>query len=207
VSGPFWKGRLGFVDLAGLARHRARHNDWVSGPTPAIAAVVRAGVAHEVHQIGHDPAVSAYGQEAADALGVEPERVFKTLVSTVGGQLVVAVVPVTGELSLKALAAALSAKSAEMAGPSTAQRSTGYVVGGISPIGQKRLLPTVSSSPPSGSGSGSSVRRLSRGGGCQYPEDAWPHHPHHCQRHGQECARAGRGPGQAERIRQRALNQ
>ncbi len=115
----------------------------MSGPTPAIAAVVRAGVAHEVHQIGHDPAVSAYGQEAADALGVEPERVFKTLVSTVGGQLVVAVVPVTGELSLKALAAALGAKSAEMADPSTAQRSTGYVVGGISPIGQKRPLPTV----------------------------------------------------------------
>jgi Cys-tRNA(Pro)/Cys-tRNA(Cys) deacylase len=115
----------------------------VKGPTPAIAAVVRAGVVHEVHQVGHDPTVTAYGQEAADALGVEPGRVFKTLVGSVGGRLVVAVVPVSGELSLKALAAALGAKNAEMADPAVAERSTGYVVGGISPVGQKRRLPTV----------------------------------------------------------------
>ena len=112
-------------------------------PTPAIAAAVRAGVTHEVHLIKHDPSVTAYGQEAAEALGVEPGRVFKTLVNSVDGKLVVAVVPVTGELNLKALAVAMGAKSAEMADRATAERSTGYVTGGISPIGQKRRLPTV----------------------------------------------------------------
>jgi Cys-tRNA(Pro)/Cys-tRNA(Cys) deacylase len=112
-------------------------------PTPAVAAVVRAGVAHTVHEVGHDPTVIAYGKEAAGALGVEPGRVFKTLVASVDGKLVVAVVPVTGELSLKALAAAVGAKTAEMAEAATAERATGYVVGGISPIGQKRHLPTL----------------------------------------------------------------
>jgi Cys-tRNA(Pro)/Cys-tRNA(Cys) deacylase len=112
-------------------------------PTPAVAAVVRAGVAHTVHEVGHDPTVTAYGKEAAGALGVEPGRVFKTLVASVDGKLVVAVVPVTGELSLKALAAAMGAKTAEMAEAATAERATGYVVGGISPIGQKRRLPTL----------------------------------------------------------------
>jgi Cys-tRNA(Pro)/Cys-tRNA(Cys) deacylase len=105
--------------------------------------VVRAGVAHTVHEVGHDPTVTAYGKEAAGALGVEPGRVFKTLVASVDGKLVVAVVPVTGELSLKALAAAVGAKTAEMAEAATAERATGYVVGGISPIGQKRHLPTL----------------------------------------------------------------
>ena len=112
-------------------------------PKPAVAAVVRAGVAHTVHEVGHDPTVTAYGKEAAGALGVEPGRVFKTLVASVDGKLVVAVVPVTGELSLKALAAAVGAKTAEMAEAATAERATGYVVGGISPIGQKRHLPTL----------------------------------------------------------------
>jgi Cys-tRNA(Pro)/Cys-tRNA(Cys) deacylase len=93
--------------------------------------------------VGHDPTVTAYGKEAAGALGVEPGRVFKTLVASVDGKLVVAVVPVTGELSLKALAAAVGAKTAEMAEAATAERATGYVVGGISPIGQKRHLPTL----------------------------------------------------------------
>ena len=112
-------------------------------PTPAVAAVVRAGVAHTVHEVGHDPTVIAYGKEAAGALGVEPGRVFKTLVASVDGKLVVAVVPVTGELSLKALAAAVGAKTAEMAEAATAERATGFVVGGISPIGQRRRLPTL----------------------------------------------------------------
>jgi Cys-tRNA(Pro)/Cys-tRNA(Cys) deacylase len=112
-------------------------------PTPAVAAVVRAGVAHTVHEVGHDPTVTAYGKEAAGALGVEPGRVFKTLVASVGGKFVVAVVPVIGELSLKALATAVGAKTAEMAEAATAERATGYVVGGISPIGQKRHLPTL----------------------------------------------------------------
>jgi Cys-tRNA(Pro)/Cys-tRNA(Cys) deacylase len=96
-----------------------------------------------VHQIDHDPVVTAYGREAALALGVDPGRVFKTLVCSVGARLVVAVVPVTGELDLKEVAAALGAKSAEMADPSVAQRTTGYVVGGISPVGQKRRLRTL----------------------------------------------------------------
>ena len=104
---------------------------------------MRAGIAHEVHQIEHDPAVTAYGQEAADALAVEPGRVFKTLLCSTPAGLVVAVVPVTGELNLKAVATALGTKGAEMADPAVAQRTTGYVVGGISPIGQKRPLPTL----------------------------------------------------------------
>jgi Cys-tRNA(Pro)/Cys-tRNA(Cys) deacylase len=120
-----------------------RQNGRVRNSTPAIAAVVRAGVTHAVHQIRHDPLVTAYGHEAAAALGVEPGRVFKTLVNSVDGELVVAVVPVTGELNLKALAAALGAKSALMADRATAERSTGYVTGGISPIAQKRRFPTL----------------------------------------------------------------
>jgi Cys-tRNA(Pro)/Cys-tRNA(Cys) deacylase len=115
----------------------------VSGPTPATVALGRAGVAHRVHQIGHNPLVTEYGREAADALGVDPARVFKTLVCAVAGQLVVAVVPVTGDLNLKAVASVLGVKSAEMADAVAAERSTGYVVGGISPLGQKRQLVTL----------------------------------------------------------------
>jgi Cys-tRNA(Pro)/Cys-tRNA(Cys) deacylase len=85
----------------------------------------------------------SFGLEAAQALGVEPDRVFKTLLADVDGALVVGVVPVTGMLDLKALAAAIGAKKAVMADPSTAERKTGYVVGGISPIGQKTALTTV----------------------------------------------------------------
>jgi Cys-tRNA(Pro)/Cys-tRNA(Cys) deacylase len=99
-------------------------------------------VAHQVHRYEHDPTTQSYGQEAADALGTEPARVFKTLVSAAGDQLVVAVVPVVAELDLKALAVAVGAKSAKMADPAAAERATGYVVGGISPIGQKRRLLT-----------------------------------------------------------------
>jgi Cys-tRNA(Pro)/Cys-tRNA(Cys) deacylase len=124
-------------------RGRVGQNGRVGGSTPAIAAVVRAGVAHEVHEIRHDPSVTAYGREAAAALGVEPGRVFKTLITSVDGKVVVAVVPVTGELNLKALATALGAKNAALADRATAERSTGYVTGGISPIGQKRRLATL----------------------------------------------------------------
>jgi Cys-tRNA(Pro)/Cys-tRNA(Cys) deacylase len=115
----------------------------VTGSTPATTALIRAGVGHRVHQIGHDPEVTTFGREAAEALGVDPARVFKTLVCSVGAKLVVAIVPVAGELDLKAVAAAMGAKSAEMADPAVAQRSTGYVVGGISPVGQKRRLPSL----------------------------------------------------------------
>jgi len=87
--------------------------------------------------------VTDFGREAADALGVEPDRVFKTLLADVDGRLVVGIVPVTGKLDLKALAAAVGGKKAVMADPAVAERKTGYVVGGISPIGQKTAHPTV----------------------------------------------------------------
>lgn len=119
------------------------------GGTPATVALDRAGVPHTLHPYGHDPAVPSYGMEAAQALGLDPASVFKTLLAAVeagrAGRagLVVAVVPVSGQLDLKALASAVGAKRAAMAEPAAAERSTGYVVGGISPLGQKRRLPTV----------------------------------------------------------------
>ena len=111
--------------------------------TPATVALTKAGAAFTVHRYDHDPAAPSYGLEAAAALGVDPERVFKTLLAEVDGRLVVAVVPVSGQLDLKALAAAVGGKRAAMADPTLAERATGYVVGGISPLGQKRALPTV----------------------------------------------------------------
>ena len=111
--------------------------------TPAIVAAERAKVAFTVHEYAHDPRAESYGLEAAEALGIAPERVFKTLLAAVdGGQLVVAVVPVTAQLDLKALAAAAGGRKAEMAKPADAERATGYVVGGISPLGQRKRLPT-----------------------------------------------------------------
>jgi Cys-tRNA(Pro)/Cys-tRNA(Cys) deacylase len=100
-------------------------------------------VAHELRPYDHDPRAASYGREAATALGVPPEQVFKTLLAKVDRRLVVAVVPVTGSLDLKALAGAVGGKRAEMAEALEAERSTGYVVGGISPLGQRRPLPTV----------------------------------------------------------------
>jgi Cys-tRNA(Pro)/Cys-tRNA(Cys) deacylase len=91
----------------------------------------------------HDPAVTDFGGEAAAALGVEPDRVFKTLLADVDGRLVVGIVPVTGKLDLKSLATAVGGKKATMADAAVAERRTGYVVGGISPIGQKTMHPTV----------------------------------------------------------------
>ncbi len=111
--------------------------------TPATLALAAAGIAYTPHAYDHDPANRNYGLEAAEALGLDPERVFKTLMADVDGRLVVAVVPVTGKLDLKALAAVLSGKRAELADAALAQRRTGYVLGGISPIGQKALHPTV----------------------------------------------------------------
>ncbi|MGW0363436.1 Cys-tRNA(Pro) deacylase [Streptomyces sp. NPDC002990] len=111
--------------------------------TPAIAALTAAGVAFTTHAYEHDPAHPSYGGEAAEAMGVAPERVFKTLVTDVDGVLTVAVVPVSGSLDLKALAAAVGGKRAAMADPALAERTTGYVRGGISPLGQRRRLPTV----------------------------------------------------------------
>lgn len=115
-----------------------------AGATPAVTALRSAGVAFELRAYEHDSTTESYGAEAAAALGVLQSRVFKTLVARADQtELVVAVVPVDAMLDLKALAGARGAKRAEMADPAAAQRSTGYVVGGISPIGQRTALPTV----------------------------------------------------------------
>lgn len=114
-----------------------------SGGTPATVALTAAGVTYTVHAYEHDPAHPSYGEEAAEAMGVSPDRVFKTLVADVDGALVVAVVPVAGSLDLKALATAVGGKRAAMADPAAAERTTGYVRGGISPLGQRRKLRTV----------------------------------------------------------------
>jgi Cys-tRNA(Pro)/Cys-tRNA(Cys) deacylase len=115
--------------------------------TPAIAALVAAGTAHRVLQYHHDPRAQSFGDEAVDALaaaeGVDAAQILKTLVMAVPGGLAVAVLPVPDRLSLKAAAAALGVPKATMADPAAAQRSTGYVVGGISPLGQRKALPTV----------------------------------------------------------------
>ncbi len=115
--------------------------------TPAIAALVAAGVPHAVVQYRHDPRSDSFGEEAvhelAQAGGFAPEQIFKTLVVALPRGLGVAVLPVRSKLSLKAAAAALDVPKAVMADPVAAQRSTGYVVGGISPLGQRKLLPTV----------------------------------------------------------------
>ncbi|WP_430461301.1 Cys-tRNA(Pro) deacylase [Thalassolituus sp. LLYu03] len=114
--------------------------------TPAINAAKKAKIAFDVLEYQHDPAAESYGEEAAQALGLDPAQVFKTLLVSLTGHkstLAVAVLPVTHMLSLKAIAKALGAKKAEMADPKLAERTTGYIVGGISPIGQKKALPTV----------------------------------------------------------------
>lgn len=118
--------------------------------TPALAALSRADVPHEVHSYTHDRKSQAYGAEAVDALsttlGVAPEQIFKTLVVTLTGGpggLAVAVVPVPRKLSLKAVAAALGASKAVMAEATAVTRSTGYVLGGVSPLGQRTALPTI----------------------------------------------------------------
>ncbi|MBT2386006.1 Cys-tRNA(Pro) deacylase [Streptomyces sp. ISL-11] len=113
-----------------------------AGATPAIVALERAGTAFSTHAYEHDPAVASYGEEAARALGLDPAQVFKTLVAEVDGALTVAVVPVSGSLDLKALASAVGGKRAAMADPAAAERATGYVRGGISPLGQRKRLPT-----------------------------------------------------------------
>jgi len=111
--------------------------------TPATAAVAKAKVEHHLHEYDHDPKAPAYGLEAAEKLGVDPARVYKTLVAEVDGRLVVGVIPVAERLSLKALAAAVGGRRAVMAEPPAAERATGYVVGGISPLGHRRRLPVV----------------------------------------------------------------
>lgn len=114
-----------------------------SAGTPATVALTRAGVPFTTHAYDHDPAAASYGLEAAELLGLDPDQVFKTLFVEVDGRLVVGIVPVSRQLDLKAVAAAVGGKKATMADPAAAERATGYVVGGISPLGQKRAHPTV----------------------------------------------------------------
>ena len=112
--------------------------------TPAVVAAQRAKIEFALHEYEHDPDAPSYGLEAAEKLGVEPARVFKTLLAKVdGARLAVAIVPVERSLDLKALAAALGGKRAAMADVAEAERATGYVAGGISPLGQRKRLPTV----------------------------------------------------------------
>lgn len=111
--------------------------------TPATAVLDAAGIGYLLHAYDHDARSGAYGPEAAAALGVDPGRVFKTLVAAVDGRLAVGIVAVSSSLDLKALAVALGGKRAVLADPAQAERVTGYVVGGISPLGQRRPLPTV----------------------------------------------------------------
>jgi len=114
-----------------------------AGGTPATVALTRAGVPFTEHAYDHDPSAASYGLEAAEVLDLDPEQVFKTLFVSVDGRRVVGIVPVSGQLDLEAVAAAVGGKKATMADPADAERATGYVVGGISPIGQKKRLRTV----------------------------------------------------------------
>ncbi|MEJ7648933.1 MAG: Cys-tRNA(Pro) deacylase [Nakamurella sp.] len=114
-----------------------------AAPTPAVAALIRAKIPHTLLPYHHDPRSTAFGDEAVTALGRDPHQVFKTLVARMDGTLVVGVVPMSGSLDLKALAAALGGKKAVLAAVADAERSSGYVAGGISPMGQRTALQTV----------------------------------------------------------------
>jgi len=111
--------------------------------TPATALLARENVTHRLHPYEVDPDTTNYGAAVADTLGIAQERVFKTLVTTIDGALTVAVVPVTGDVDLKALASAVGGKRAALADRGLAEKTTGYLRGGISPLGQRRKLPTV----------------------------------------------------------------
>jgi Cys-tRNA(Pro)/Cys-tRNA(Cys) deacylase len=119
-----------------MARHKP-------GGTPALVILQRSGVDFSVHTYAHDPAAESFGMEAAEALDLDPATVFKTLLAEVDGASTVAIVPVTGQLDLKGLAAARGGKRARMMEVAAAERMTGYVAGGISPLGQRKALPTV----------------------------------------------------------------
>jgi Cys-tRNA(Pro)/Cys-tRNA(Cys) deacylase len=136
---PYCCARLCFI-------LKVRTNDSIELMTPAIRAAEKAAVEHRVHSYEHDPRAPSYGEEAAEKLGLAGERVFKTLIVALNGDtknLAVGMIPVDRQLDLKAIAQACGAKKAEMAPPRDAERSTGYRVGGISPLGQKRLLPSI----------------------------------------------------------------
>ena len=112
--------------------------------TPAIDLLVRGGHAHTVHEYSHDRGAASFGEEAAQKLGVDPQQVFKTLVASgPDRKLTVGIVPVSARLGLKKLAKAVGARKLEMANPGDIERKTGYVLGGVSPLGQKNRLPTL----------------------------------------------------------------
>jgi Cys-tRNA(Pro)/Cys-tRNA(Cys) deacylase len=111
--------------------------------TPATALLAKQRVPHTVHSYAHDPRAASYGLEASEALGISADRVYKTLVAEVDGTLTVGIVPVAAHLDLKALATAVGGKRAKMADIAAAERATGYVAGGISPLGQRKRLPVV----------------------------------------------------------------
>ncbi|MBY0528210.1 MAG: Cys-tRNA(Pro) deacylase [Gemmataceae bacterium] len=112
--------------------------------TPAIRVAEAAKVAFQIHRYKHDPAADSFGLEAAEKLALSPERVFKTLVAQVDGKsLVVPIIPVAARLDLKRLASVMAGKKADMADPAAAERATGYVLGGISPLGGRKRLPTL----------------------------------------------------------------
>jgi Cys-tRNA(Pro)/Cys-tRNA(Cys) deacylase len=113
--------------------------------TPAIDAARKAGIAFKIHSYRHDPSAKSYGEEVAAALGLDPERVFKTLIATAEApaQMAVAVIPIVKRLDLKALATVLAVKKMALAEETDAERATGYVIGGISPLGQRKRLPLV----------------------------------------------------------------
>ena len=140
----------------------ARKN--TSQGTPATAALAAAGVPFVLHPYSHDPSAASYGMEAAEVLGIDPARVFKTLMVEVDGRLAVGVVPVSGNLDLKAIAAALGSKKAAMADPAAAERRTGYVLGGISPLGQRQPSPTVIDDSALAPGQHPGLRRPARPG-------------------------------------------
>lgn len=111
--------------------------------TPAVVALETAGIEHTIHEYDRGDDLHDFGREAADSLGLDHDQVFKTLVAIADDEMVVAVVPVSCQLSMKRLASAVGAKKATMCEPARAERSSGYIVGGISPIGQRKRLRTV----------------------------------------------------------------
>ena len=126
-----------------MAKGKRADGEKRTASTPATAALAALGIPYALHAYRHDPGSTDFGQEAVAELDVDPDRVFKTLLVDVDGDLVVAVVPVSGKLDLKALAAAVGGKRSTMAEPARAERATGYHVGGISPLGQRTQLPTI----------------------------------------------------------------
>lgn len=111
--------------------------------TPAINLAKKLKIHHQIHEYQHDPKAESYGLEASEKLDIAPSRVFKTLVAQAGEELIVAVLPVSNKLDLKRLAKAVKAKKAAMADPRIVERSTGYILGGVSPLGQKKRLKTL----------------------------------------------------------------